>query len=239
MPVSSNTLFHFTSKYDTLVKILKSQGFWPRYCMEYGWGKGRKFNIAVAQCCFCDIPLSVIQNHTKTYGEYGLGLCKDWGIEHKLSPLHYLVENSTVVDIVNKLRKLAIKEDNRVNVDYLSFIKHYKGFTYRTDEQGNLQRKNNVVFYDEREWRFVPIIDGACACKVVNDSNDFDVNQESETTKEYMCKFTAADIKYIILKDEAERMMLLEEIDSMNFAKDELPLLKSKILTSKQIKEDF
>ena len=71
------------------------------------------------------------------------------------------------------------------------------------------------------------------------DSNDFDVNKESENTKDYMCMFTAKDIKYIIIKDEEERMMLLKELDSMNFDKDELPLLKSKILTSMQIKEDF
>lgn len=239
MPVSSNTLFHFTSKYETLLKILNSQGFWPRYCIEYGWGKGRNYNFAVAQCCFCDIPLSLIQNHTKTYGEYGLGMSKDWGIRCKLSPLHYYVENSAVLDAINNLRKNANEQKLRSSIDYLSFIKQYKGFTYRQDEQGNPRRKNNIVFYDEREWRFVPIINGACACKVIKDSNDFDVNKESENTKDYMCMFTAKDIKYIIIKDEEERMMLLKELDSMNFDKDELPLLKSKILTSMQIKEDF
>lgn len=239
MPVSSNTLFHFTSKYDTLVKILQSQGFWPRYCIEYGWGKGKNVNFAVAQCCFCDIPLSLIQNHTKTYGEYGLGMSKDWGIEHKLSPLHYYVENSAVLKPINNLRKLANDNKNHSSIDYLSFVKHYKGFTYRLDEQGELRRKNNIVFYDEREWRYVPTLDGACACQIVKKPDDFDTNVESDKTKGYMCKFAAKDIKYIILKDEEERLELLKELDMMSFNEDELPLLKSKILTYKQIKEDF
>ena len=239
MPVSSNTLFHFTSKYETLCSILKSQGFWPRYCIEYGWGKERNFNLAVAQCCFCDIPLSLIQDHTKTYGEYGLGMSKNWGIEHNLSPLHYYVNNSPVLETINKLRKLANQNKERAGIDYLSFIKQYKGFTYRKDELGFMIRKNNIVFYNEREWRFVPKIDGTYACKIIERKDDFDINKESEVTKEFMCRFSAKDIKYIILKKEDERITLLNELDNMGFETGDLPLLKSKILTAQQIREDF
>lgn len=239
MPVSSNTLFHFTSKYETLINILRSKGFWPRYCIEYGWGKGRNINFAVAQCCFCDIPLSLIQNHTKTYGNYGLGMSKTWAIEHSLSPIHYYVENSNVLESINKLRKIANIQQNRSSIDYLSFIKHYKGFTYRKDEADILRLKKDIIFYNEREWRYVPIINGACACKWVKCIDEFDVDAESQITKKYMCTFDAKDIKYIILEKEEEREDLLRVLDNMHFDSKDLPLLKSKIITAKQMQEDF
>ena len=81
MAVSANTLFHFTGCLDNLVNILNSGGFWPRYCVEYGWRK----KFAVCQCCFCDIPLSDIQKHTKNYGCYGLGMSKEWGMSNGIS----------------------------------------------------------------------------------------------------------------------------------------------------------
>ena len=59
------------------------------------------------------------------------------------------MENSAVLDSINNLRKFANDQKHRSSIDYLSFIKQYKGFTYRQDEQGNPRRRNNIVFYDE------------------------------------------------------------------------------------------
>ena len=48
MAISSNTLFHFTEKFDTLTEILNSGGFWARYCKEYGWVRNFAVPIAVS-----------------------------------------------------------------------------------------------------------------------------------------------------------------------------------------------
>lgn len=73
MAVSSNTLFHFTSRYQTLVSILRNRGFWPKYCKEYDWNNDGKVNFAVPVSCFSDIPLSQIKDHLDFYGNYGIG----------------------------------------------------------------------------------------------------------------------------------------------------------------------
>lgn len=36
MAISANTLFHFASRYDTLIQILQSK-FFPRLCLEKGY----------------------------------------------------------------------------------------------------------------------------------------------------------------------------------------------------------
>lgn len=84
--VSSKTLFHYTSTLDAVKAILKSKGFWPMYCIEYGWSED--FYFAVPQCSFCDIPLSLIKSHVKKYGHFGIGMSKSWGIKKRPVPSH-------------------------------------------------------------------------------------------------------------------------------------------------------
>ena len=93
--LSSNTLFHFTNNAEKLIAILKHT-FKPRFCLE----DLRMFNpsdneendwleMAVPMTCFCDIPLSKVKNHLTFYGNYGLGLTKEWGIRNNVTPILY------------------------------------------------------------------------------------------------------------------------------------------------------
>ena len=75
--ISSNSLFHFTSK-DSLLKILESS-FRPSYSRETLYFNDSEIRVLVPMICFCDIPLSQINNHIATYGEYGIGMSKEWG----------------------------------------------------------------------------------------------------------------------------------------------------------------
>jgi hypothetical protein len=54
-------------------------------------------------------------------------------------------------------------------------------------------------------------------------------------------KFKARDIKYLIVKNENEMVHLFDAIDSMasNFNEKERKLLKTRIISTSQIQEDF
>jgi hypothetical protein len=84
MNISSNTLFHFTDKIENVISILKEE-FRPHFCLEdlndfvAPDDRIEELEHAIPMVCFCDIPLSQSMNHRKTYGNYGIGLSKEWG----------------------------------------------------------------------------------------------------------------------------------------------------------------
>lgn len=99
--ISSNTLFHFTPEKKYLISILKN-GLFVRYSLEnYQNLINNKAEIVFPMTCFCDIPLSHVKNHTKTYGRYAIGLTKEWGMKNKVSPVIYSYPNSETTEILN------------------------------------------------------------------------------------------------------------------------------------------
>lgn len=238
MVVSSNTLFQFTGNLDTLVKILSSAGFWPRYCIEFGWREKLAYDFAVPQCCFCDIPLSAIQSHMGFYGEYAIGMTKDWGIEKGISPVMYVIPNSHLVKIINGIRKAA--KGVADNTKFFAFLKCYRGVNYRLVDGDWIMRKN-YLYYDEREWRYVPSELSAKEMIIRVDKKEvFDADTLSQNTKAYLCSFKAKDVRYMIVKNEDERISLVQEIENLtNWSEPDKNLLKSIILTHALIKEDI
>src|ERR1700761_6509631 len=114
--LSSNTLFNFSSKSEYFYKKLQD-GFAPRFVLEdYSLilDPSEDFKKAFPMVCFCDIPLSQLKDHYKEYGQYGIGLTKEWGIRNKLSPILYLPSNES--DFLKQLNgvveKLYIIEDH-------------------------------------------------------------------------------------------------------------------------------
>jgi hypothetical protein len=76
MKPKSHTLFHFTKNVE-FVKNILLDGFWPRYCLEdLSWYVFDVGYVAFPMVCFCDIPLSRINEHVGFYGEYGIGVTK-------------------------------------------------------------------------------------------------------------------------------------------------------------------
>jgi len=101
--LSAKTLFHFTTKKDVLLNILK-HGLYPRYSLENYTPliKGES-EIAIPMVSFCDIPLSQIKRHTDTYGKYCIGLSKEWGMKNKINPVIYAYTESITAQILNQL----------------------------------------------------------------------------------------------------------------------------------------
>lgn len=247
MALSPNAVFHFTEFCENLDGILKND-FHPKYCMEdYGFmnHSGETFERAVPMVSFCDIPLSQMKEHMEVYGYYGLGMRKTWAMEIGASPIIYSYHNAMLSLKVNEsmihLLKLQESEKNDAGKTLLSISSYLKAY------EGNISRKGKVTFkrfYDEREWRVIPNA-SHFGLKMMLSKEEFE-----DSSKEKMnailslnarVAFNADDIRYIIVKDEAEVMPLVREIEGMNtrFAEDKIKALVSRVISSEQILEDF
>ncbi|MFH0939910.1 MAG: abortive infection system antitoxin AbiGi family protein [Planctomycetota bacterium] len=164
--VSSNVLFHFTKSMRDLRSILHN-GFFPHYCPEYSLDTIDK-NAASQSCspmraapmvCFCDLPLSLIRKHLKAYGNFGIGLDKKWGLKNGVAPVIYTHAKARTRQPVWRLTVNAANNNDKIAVNDLEMLA-----TYTKPYVGPAWRNNNVEprvrFYDEREWRYVPVIRG-------------------------------------------------------------------------------
>jgi len=248
--ISSNTYFHFT-KFENLIGILE-HNFYPRYCSECTYtSDGNTINFSFPIVCFCDIPLSQISNHIKHYGNYGIGLSKEWVLRNRLNPIIYLQKQSYLSkklelvlnsnwESVNALPIKQLLDDRDALIYLLMHIKPYEGMQIRN---GN---KESIRFYDEREWRYIPDIsrlEDEELHLLTEKYSDEQIKRKNDLLKEYPLKFEPNDIKYIIIKSENERKDVIKKISEIKSSKsysfEDIQLLTSKIITVEQINEDF
>lgn len=240
--ISSETLFHFTTKPDYLFKILENC-FTPRYYPEVIDIKGMtKSEIAIPMVCFCDIPLSQIKNHIDTYGEYGIGMSKNWAKKNNLNPVIYLEKDSILTSSIVSEIKATIKNGNIDKSKILNVIRYIKSY------QGEFRRKGKIItgvkFYDEREWRYVPKSDSKLkfwltAKELVDDAILAEGNLKLQ---DFTLDFEIDDIKYIIIKNESEiptMISAMKHIKSKKYDAKEIEILISRIITTEQINRDF
>src|SRR5687768_6914760 len=118
--ISSDYLFHYTSKLEWLKSILK-EGLRVSYCLEdlhyfEDFFDGFHFNDvllaeagmpvperekityrwAVPMACFCDIPVELASSHAEIYGGYAIAFTQEWGTDKGMNPLQYIVPKSNV-----------------------------------------------------------------------------------------------------------------------------------------------
>ncbi len=255
--ISANTLFHFTKSLDNIRNIL-TNNFTPRYSLEkLNFIPKVEMEIGIPMVCFCDIPLSQVTNHINIYGTYAIGLKKEWALANSISPIFYLYNESRTSYLLNQLFKTSVRFDRIVALheeelkakasreifELLYHCKAYKGSMWR---DGVLI--NDITFYDEREWRYVPSLDSLESInpKLLINKEEYDNKQMKENFDNslfsFKIEFTPNDIKYIIVEKELERLEvvnLIEEIKGGKFEPNDLRVLSSKVLTVEQIKDDF
>lgn len=78
VPLSANTLIHFTRSKENLKKILE-ENFRIYNCRESVILGGKPSEFYVPMVSFCDLPLSEVKDHISKYGNYGIGMTKAWG----------------------------------------------------------------------------------------------------------------------------------------------------------------
>lgn len=96
------------------------------------------------------------------------------------------------------------------------------------------------IFYDEREWRYIPIgypvlPENLSSPNVLDEGN----RKMSESNKLH---FRAIDVKYIIVKKQSEIPEFFKFIDTdlkEMFNESERQLLMSKLISVEQIRDDM
>jgi len=240
--ISSSVLFHFTSSLANLKSILEN-GFYPRYCPEYSYGskqghaasKNLPPLTAVPMVCFCDLPLALIKFHLKAYGEFGIGLTKEWGIRNGLSPVFYIHEQSLLFQLLPS-RIRAYDRDLRL---LFAYTKPIDGPAWR---KGKTQ--HSIKFYDEREWRFVPRLKDAAQLQLPREDYSDVLKLEAlhQSLKEkFKLTIYPIDIQYLILpesKDEHEIVDFVEFLNKLYSPRDAI-LVTTTIMTTGCIINDI
>lgn len=247
MAVSANTLFHFTEK-AYLKEVLKSN-FQPRYSLEdlsnVTPGKSIYKKSYIPMVCFCDLLFSQIKDHIDFYGDYGIGLRKkEWGLKKGISPITYVPQKSLSAyhiqsisaEISDKLKNISDRKAIRKQLqNFYKYVKPYDGLVKNRKTKTNEYR----VFYEEREWRFVPKKFPVLAVRRAKTDLLSRANARMKT--EEKLNFSAKDIKYIIVKTEKEIPEFVDFIEKYlsQFTHSERKLLVSKLISVEQIKDDM
>lgn len=259
--ISSDTLFHFMNKFDYLEETLKGN-FSPRY-VEEKLNPFFKESVYIAMKCFCDIPLSMVQNHSKVYGPYGIGFSKEWGERIGLNPITYYNEKSKFVNdirvvfnsnvgIMNSTERTGetLEKSGAINKAMKNMFLNFKPTKGIMNRDGKEVEKH---FYDEREWRYISTYN-----RGLKETADGDYHEirpyytdedltimnytlskcNRELSKELKIPFSISDIKFIIVKEDFEIDKICNLIDGKNINISLKNRLKTKIIKSSDIKDN-
>jgi len=243
MPISSNTLFHFTNKYEHLINIIENN-FRPHYALEdfntiFPGEAVNYLKLAIPMVSFCDIPLSQTAEHLSTYGCYGIGLTKVWGKRNGITPVLYTYPESILAGFLRKMIKGTQKledQEREFLYDISRFIKPYTGPLWRA-----YGIKENVVFYNEREWRYIPVDHKLLlmAEDFLNESERKKYNED--VSSRYSIEFKPDDIRYLIVSTEDEILTLVDDLKTLKskISEEKLTILITRIIAAERIREDF
>ncbi len=245
MNPKAHTLFHFTSSKETL-KLILEHGFWPRYCLEdIRWvGQEGADYIAFPMVCFCDIPLGRIADHVGFYGEFGLGMTKEWAYANGLNPILYLATDNNLSTELRDLNSHAGKleeAEREVAKKTMRFIyMHVKPADGHMLVDGRPQSKE---FYQESEWRFVPKHEDVEAYLKKSVFEDERALEENNRKSKEHCSLqcTPKDIKYIFVKTDADIPDLVNFIQTKldHYPSADLKILMSRIISIDSIQRDL
>jgi len=249
-----STLFHFTKK-DGFLNILK-ETFKISYAREAIKSPKNERKYAVPMVSFCDIKLSEIKYFIeKGYGNYGIGLTKEWANKNGLTPVMYINRHSDIADnlieglnsMYAHISKLSNKSElNRMAKSYHNILNLYR---YVKNYEGELIRDellvdSNYRFADEREWRYVPSLEIPYIEPFVAISNIKTKSQKelyNQKVSHLKLSFEPEDIKYLFVENEDDIIELINHLDYAKSRYDSVTRkrLVSRILTVEQIKNDF
>jgi len=268
--LSLSKLFHYTYSIDNLLGILKD-GFKIKYSLEkLGLFDNEENNLtdefAIPMICFCDIPLNLVKQHISVYGNFAIGLKKEWGEKQAICPIIYLPKyGETKVLLENAVRNIN-KNNNKIReiknsltninqemtmIDVINFYDDFIDFTmYVKPYIGNFERKTigfndpNYKFYDEREWRYKP--NKRLRQLLVDEEITIVQGLKLVKKKNHNRPFVSAKIdlttdviEYIIISSFMEYKEFKQSLRKIYIEDNDYELMLSKIICAERIIRDF
>jgi hypothetical protein len=247
-------LFHFTKTKKALFNIL-AETFKISYAKESIQGIGNKREVGVPMVSFCDLKLHDLKQHIKNYGTYGIGLTKDWANKNGLNPVLYTNSECELIgNLMNALNGIyAHLKTVNTQPEYNALTDNYNNvlnlYRYTKNYEGPLRRKGKLVdtkyrFADEREWRYVPSISNPDILPFLPiDKIDTPSKKKrwNQRISQHRLQFQPDDIRYLIVKDDADINDLQVHLRKVKSRFDEptIQRLSSRILTTYQINRDI
>jgi len=228
--LSSDTLFHFTSDFNTL-KLILENGFQSRYIYEKL--PGRKIAYLTKAVCFCDIPLGLIKEHVNWYGTYGIGINRPIAKTQGFSPVLYIHSKSPKYPKGSSLTSIEWFQ----NFSFTNYLKQVRGKQMFFDDNNKPLWKWKT-FYNEREWRYFP---PDKKIEVVQYKIETELEKrrvELNNGDLPILKFDPDWIEYILIKDYKDVEELIKILNTKKY-KDDFESLLTKVVTFKQIQKDF
>lgn len=174
----TSSVFKFTKDFELLKKILRD-GIIPNYCEEDLSFDKTTFVVGIPMASFCDIPITLLDEHNKRYGNYGIALSKEWAQKKGLTPIMYIAnskilqavyyhheQNQKLLDWYNTdgVKKKLIEDTVFKGFpleDYIKILNAQQEHAVNTHIIGYLKmyeglyRGNPINNYEENEWRYI------------------------------------------------------------------------------------
>lgn len=174
----TSCIFRFSKEFSSIKKVIKS-GIIPNYCEEDLSFDDKQIVIGIPMACFCDIPLTLMEEQNKRYGEYGIGLTKEWALKNEIAPVMYIANdidlkpycyiNQNIENTSAVVNSKAFSEEYRRKTIFQGFPVAMYIQTLELEKEQDLcatsvrcfkkyegQYKNKPINnYLENEWRYI------------------------------------------------------------------------------------
>lgn len=174
----TSSVFRFTKDYELLEKIIRN-GIIPNYCEENLSFDETDFCIGIPMASFCDIPITLLDEHNSRYGNYGLALTKEWAISKGITPVMYIANDDVLRSVYyhhvtnqadrDKFERKEVKEDLVKQTifsgfpigEYAKIVNAEREHAINTYIIGYLKKyigeykKKPINNYEENEWRYI------------------------------------------------------------------------------------
>lgn len=195
--------------------MLIEGGFRASYADE----KIENHEVKILMVSFSNVALFEAKSQVN-YGEYALGLTKEWGIKNELEPVIYTYEKSITGN--------TFMENVHISGQMATLYPNIKDFTMLLDNSiNNLQylkqyvvkNRNGKEFiaYNDREWRYVHKHDKYNSLIFKESFLNRKPNPDYEKYKSYVKPYTKKavlnfeleDLKFIIVKNKKQKKTII------------------------------